>query len=92
MIQDSVPGGILARTLRNAQDWPLAVKIGVVAIPLLLATVGASTYAIMFPNLLTPIKPILAIVLPFLGMYEWTSLMKEIIDQCGYSFDHRVRQ
>lgn len=87
-IQDEVPGGILAKILHNVREWPLAARIAVIAITVFATLTISCAYQAILPadHLFRAVMPIISLALPFFGMYEGTSLMKEFLNQFRYDY------
>lgn len=80
--------GVFAKILHNVRDWPLAVKIGALAIPVILELANVVFYGYIANP--TPIYKavwaMIAIIAPVWGMLELTSLINEISAQWSKAF------
>ena len=86
-LEEATPSGFLARILRNVRDWPLAVKVSAIAIPVILEIADLIYFGCFStPSLLNrAVWSVLAVAGPIFGLLEVTSLMNEVADQISKS-------
>ncbi len=86
-LEEAIPSGFLARILRNVRDWPLAVKVSAIAIPVILEIADLVYFGCFStPSLLNrAVWSVLAVAGPIFGLLEVTSLMNEVADQISKS-------
>lgn len=92
IVRDFEPSGMLAKILHGARNWPLIAKIGLVAIPLLASLSSLVAFNAILPadHLFMALKPLMALVVPFICVFEWVDLMNEIIAQNGRNYSYRL--
>ena len=85
--EETAPSGFLARILRNVRDWPLAVKVTAIAIPVLLEIADVVYFGCFSaPSMINrAVWSLLAVAGPIFGLLEVTSLMNEVADQIAKS-------
>jgi hypothetical protein len=76
----SEPGGIFAKILRNTEGCSTVFKIAAVAIPVILsfALYFSSVVMLSSDHAFRIANVVLGLVFPVWGMYEATSLLKEV--------------
>lgn len=83
VINESLPVGFFAAILRNVKDWSVAARVVAVALPAIL-TLGVYVLSEIYlpdDHLFRIIKCTIALVLPVVGTYEVTSLVREVNKQ-----------